>query len=159
MITHASPAAVQPLPPPQEAGIGKLALAVVPNVRHQPLFGIEQQLAVALDLAQRLIVMAHGGEKRRRAVDAVGPHLGCFKCVVEDAVGVARRFVQYPLEHVGRRPRVHCRIAGPRCRLRVGCASHCRVGWATTDDHAHAAVGCLLHHGGLGELDELFALA
>ena len=45
--------------------------AVVPDVRHELFVEIEKELSIAFDLQHRLVVMAHGGQERRRAIDSV----------------------------------------------------------------------------------------
>ncbi len=54
---------------------------------------------------------------------------------------------------------MHCGIAGPFCGLGIGRAAHGRVSWSAADYNGHTAIGRLLHHGGLCELDEQLALA
>ena len=76
----------------------ELLFAVVPDMREQLLIRIPEPLPVAFNLHQRLIVMAHRRQKRRGAIETVGPHLRRAEDVVEDAVRVARRLVPNPVE-------------------------------------------------------------
>jgi hypothetical protein len=128
-------------------------------VRQQLLLPVPEPLPIALDLGQRLVVEAHRGQKRRRAVEPIGPHLGRAEDVVEDSLrrcaGALFRIQSSSavdrLAHLG--------IAGPLGCLGVGWAAHRGIGRTAGDHHAQPPVRRPLDHGRLGKQNDPLAVA
>ena len=136
----------------------ELVFAVVPDVREKLLVRIPEELLVAVDLGHGLVVVAHCRQKRRGAVEAVGPHFGRAKHMVEDALGAARRLIANPVQQA-LDGFVDLRIPGPLGGARVGFAAHGGVGWSAADYHAQTSIRRALDDRRLGQQNDGIAVA
>ena len=141
-----------------ELTVLELLLLVVPDVSEEFLVGVPEPLAIALNLGQRLVVKAHRRQKRRRAIQAVGPHLRAVEDVIENAVGVARRAFANPVE-LSIDGLLYLGVAGPLRCLCVGCAAHGGVGGTSGVDNAEATVRSPLHNRGFGQQNRSVTIA
>src|ERR1035437_10223570 len=133
-----------------EVAVLQLPLAFIPHMRQEFFVRIPQPLLESLNLLERLVVITHRGQKRRRVVEAVRPHLRTLEDVVNNPIRAAWRLEANPFEQPGYRF-FDLRIARPLGSLGVGRTAHCGVSGPAGVHHPQPAVLCSLYYGCLGQ--------